>query len=276
MATKSFKPKTPTLRYQTVLDFSQLSAGKPHRKLLRPLKKSGGRNNTGAVTARFIGGGHKRRYRVIDFLRSKVNIPGRVETIEYDPNRTAFIALILYKDGERRYILAPHALKVGDAVLASDDADIRPGNHLPIKGIPVGTEIHNIELYPGAGGQMVRSAGSMAQLVAKEGEKGQIRLPSGEVRMVNLRCRATIGQVSNLDNENVIMGKAGRTRWFGRLPRQRGVSMNPVDHPHGGGEGKSKGGNHPVSIWGTPTKGYKTRNNKRTDKFIVKDRRERL
>lgn len=276
MATKGYRPKTATLRYQTVVDYSELSDVEPYRPLLRSLRKSGGRNNTGRVTMRFIGGGHKRRYRVIDFHRDKFNVPGRVETLEYDPNRTAFISLVIYRDGERRYILAPVGLRVGDAVIAADEADIRPGNSLPIRNIPVGTEIHNIELYPGAGGQMVRSAGGMAQLVAKEGESAQIRLPSGEVRVVNLRCRATVGQISNLDNENVVIGKAGRTRWFGRLPRQRGVSMNPVDHPHGGGEGKSKGGNHPVSPWGQPAKGYKTRHNKRTDKFIVKDRREKL
>ncbi len=276
MAIKTFKPATPTLRYQTVVDYSILSHVKPERSLLLPLKKSGGRSNTGRVTSRFIGGGHKKRYRIIDFRRDKNNIPGRVETLEYDPNRTSFIAKILYKDGERRYILAPVGLQVGDPVLSSDEAEIRPGNHLTIRRIPVGSEIHNIELNPGAGGQVVRTAGSMAQLVAKEGDAAQIRLPSGEVRMVSLACRATIGQVSNPDHENVVIGKAGRTRWMGRLPHMRGVAMNPVDHPHGGGEGKSKGGNHPVSPWGTPSKGYKTRKNKRTDRFIVKDRRAKL
>lgn len=276
MAVKTYRPQTPTLRYKTTLDFSQLSKVKPEKSLLRPLKKSGGRNNTGRVTSRFIGGGHKQRYRVIDFKRNKYNIPGRVQSLEYDPNRSAFIALIVYRDGEKRYMLAPVGLKAGDAVLSSDEAEIRPGNHLPLRNMPLGTELHNIELNPGAGGQMVRSAGSMAQLVAKEGSHAQLRLPSGEVRIVSLDCRATVGQVSNTDHENVIVGKAGRTRWLGRLPRQRGVSMNPVDHPHGGGEGKSKGGNHPVSPWGTPAKGYKTRHNKRTNRFIVKDRRERL
>lgn len=279
MPVKDYKPETPSLRYQTGIDFSQLSSGKgvkPEKRLLLPLKKTGGRNNTGRVTMRFIGGGHKKRYRLIDFRRDKLNIPGRIDSLQYDPNRSAFIALVVYKDGEKRYILAPVGLRVGDWVVSSDEAEIRPGNHLPVRNIPVGTEIHNVELNPGAGGQMVRSAGSMAQLIAKEGTMAQIRLPSGEVRMVSLNCHATIGQVSNLDHENVVIGKAGRSRWLGRLPHQRGVSMNPVDHPHGGGEGKSKGGNHPVSPWGTPAKGYKTRHNKRTDRFIVKDRRAKL
>lgn len=276
MPIKVFRPMTATLRYQTAVDFSGLSKVKPPKALLLPLKKSGGRNNTGRITSRFIGGGHKRRLRIIDFRRNKFNIPGRVETVEYDPNRSAFISLIVYKDGERRYILAPVGLRVGDPVLSSDEADIRPGNHLAVRNIPVGTEIHNIELYPGAGGQLVRSAGSMAQLIAKEGDQAQIRLPSGEVRIVSMNCRATIGQVSNTDHENVVIGKAGRNRWLGKLPHQRGVAMNPVDHPHGGGEGKSKGGNHPVSPWGLPTKGFKTRRNKRTDRYIVKDRRQRL
>lgn len=276
MAVKTYRPVTSTLRFKTSLDFSELSKAKPAKALLRSLRKSGGRNNTGRVTSRFIGGGHKRRYRVIDFRRDKFNIPGRIESLEYDPNRSAFIALVVYRDGEKRYILAPVGLRKGDQVLSSEEADIRPGNHLPLRNMPLGTELHNIELNPGAGGKLVRSAGSMAQLIAKEGAAAQLRLPSGEVRIVGLDCRATVGQVSNPDHENVIIGKAGRTRWLGRLPRQRGVSMNPVDHPHGGGEGKSKGGNHPVSPWGTPAKGYKTRHNKRTNRFIVKDRRERL
>jgi large subunit ribosomal protein L2 len=276
MAVKNYRPQTPTLRYKTTIDFSQLSKSKPEKKLLRPLPKSGGRSNTGRITSRFIGGGHKRRYRVIDFRRDKVGIPGRVESLQYDPNRSAFIALVVYRDGDKRYILAPVGLRAGDQVLASDEAEIRPGNHLPLRYMPLGTELHNIELNPGAGGQMVRSAGSMAQLIAKEGSYAQLRLPSGEVRVVSLNCRATVGQVSNPDHENVVIGKAGRSRWLGRLPHQRGVSMNPVDHPHGGGEGKSKGGNHPVSPWGTPAKGYKTRRNKRTNRFIIKDRRERL
>ncbi len=276
MPIKTYRPETPTLRYQTVVDFSQLSKGKPERRLLMPLKRTGGRNNTGMITSRFIVGGHKRRYRIIDFRRNKFGIPGKIESIEYDPNRSSFISRIVYRDGERRYILAPVGLRVGDSVLSADEAEIRPGNHLPLRNIPLGTEIHNIELNPGAGGQLVRSAGGMAQLIAKEGGYAQIRLPSGEVRMANLNCRATIGQVSNLDHENVVIGKAGRSRWLGRLPHQRGVSMNPVDHPHGGGEGKSKGGNHPSSPWGQPAKGFKTRHNKRTDRFIIKDRREKL
>jgi large subunit ribosomal protein L2 len=276
MGTKSYRPETPTLRYQTAIDFSHLSKVKPEKGLLLPLKKSGGRSNTGRVTSRFSGGGHKRRYRQIDFRRNKFDVPGRVESLQYDPNRSAFVALIVYRDGERRYMLAPAGLRVGDQVVSADEAEIRPGNHLLLRNIPVGSEIHNLELYPGAGGQMVRSAGGMAQLIAKEGAYAQVRLPSGEVRMVALNCRATIGQVSNLDHENVMIGKAGRSRWLGRLPHVRGVAMNPVDHPHGGGEGKSKGGNHPTSPWGTPTKGYKTRHNKRTDRFIIKDRRAKL
>lgn len=276
MAVKSFKPKTPNLRYRTVVDFSQLTKVKPQKSLLESIQRTGGRNNTGRITSRFIGGGHKKRYRRIDFKRDKLDIPGRIESLEYDPNRSSFIAKIVYKDGERRYILAPHGMRVGDTIVSANEAEIRLGCHLPMKNIPVGTELHNIEIYPGCGGQLVRSAGGQAQLVAKEGDYAQVRLPSGEVRLVNLECRATIGQLSNLDHENIVIGKAGRTRWLGRLSHQRGVSMNPVDHPHGGGEGKSKGGNHPVSPWGQPAKGYKTRHNKRTDKFIMKDRRQKL
>ena len=276
MPVKTFRPITSTLRFKTSVDFSQLSKEGPEKSLLLPLKRTGGRNNTGRITSRFIGGGHKRQYRLIDFKRSKLEVPGRVETIEYDPNRSAFIACIVYRDGERRYILAAVGLRVGDTVLSSAEAEIRPGNHLPLRNIPLGTEIHNIELNVGQGGRLVRSAGGMAQLVAKEGGHAHIRLPSGEVRLVDLQCRSSIGQVSNLDHENVVIGKAGRTRWMGKMPHQRGVSMNPVDHPHGGGEGRSKGGNHPSSPWGTPAKGYKTRHNKRTDRFILKDRREKL
>lgn len=276
MGIKTFRPVTPNLRYRTVIDFSMISSEPPERSLLLPMKRSGGRNNTGRITSRFIGGGHKRRYRQIDFRRDKLNIPAKVESLQYDPNRSAFIALVVYQDGERRYILAPEGLRPGDPVISADEAEIRSGNHLPVRNIPVGTEIHNIELNPGTGGQLVRSAGGLAQLIAKEGDFAHIRLPSGEVRLVGLDCRATIGQVSNLDHENVVIGKAGRSRWLGRLPHQRGVAMNPVDHPHGGGEGKSKGGNHPVSPWGTPTKGFKTRRNKRTGRFIIKDRRARL
>lgn len=276
MGIVTYRPVTPTLRYQTKIDYSGLTKIGPEKRLLKSMPKTGGRNNTGRVTSRFIGGGHRQRYREIDFRRKKWGIPGRVASIEYDPNRTSFISLVVYRDGDRRYILTPMGLKVGDEVMAAEEAEIRAGNHLPLRNIPVGTPIHNIELYKGRGGQIVRSAGSLAQLVAKEAGLAQVRLPSGEVRTVNLDCAATIGQVSNMDNINVTMGKAGRVRWAGRLPRQRGVSMNPVDHPHGGGEGKSKGGNHPTSIWGTPTKGYKTRHNKRTDRFRVKDRRAKI
>ncbi|MDO8462440.1 MAG: 50S ribosomal protein L2 [Deltaproteobacteria bacterium] len=278
MGIKTFRPLTPTLRFMTRLDFAELTKingarPKPEKSLLRPIHRSGGRNNAGRVTMRFIGGGHKKRYRVIDFRRDKIGIPGKVNSIQYDPNRSVFIALIFYKDGEKRYMLAPLGLKAGDEVISSPEADIRPGNCLPIKNIPVGTQIHNLELSPKRGGQMVRTAGSFAQLLAKEGEWGQVKLPSGEVRLIPTECKATIGQLGNLDHENVAIGKAGRSRWMGWMPHNRGVSMNPVDHPHGGGEGKSKGGNHPSSPWGLPSKGYKTRQNKRTDRFIVKDRR---
>lgn len=272
---KSYRPATPTLRFRTTIDFSRL-AKKPQRQLLAPLAKSGGRNNTGRVTMRWIGGGHKRRYRVIDFRRDKRGIAGRVAGLEYDPNRSAFIALIEYRDGEKRYILAPEGLHTDAEVISDPGAEIYPGNHLPLQAIPVGTGLHNIELIPGRGGQLVRSAGSVAHLVAKEGGEALIRLPSGEVRRVPLNCWASIGQVSNVDHENVVIGKAGRSRWLGRLPRVRGVAMNPVDHPHGGGEGKSKGGNHPTSPWGLSTKGHKTRHNRRTDRFIVTDRRVKL
>ena len=276
MAIKTYRPVTSTLRYQTTVNFTALTGNKPQKNLMLSFPKSGGRNNTGQVTMRWIGGGHKRKYRIIDFRRDKRGIPGKIETIEYDPNRSAFIALVAYRDGEKRYILAPEGIRVGTPVLAAAEAEIDPGNHLPLSGIPVGTGIHNVEMYPGRGGQLVRSAGSVAQLVAKEAGEGLLRLPSGEVRKVNLSCWATIGQVSNLDHENRVIGKAGRSRWLGRAPRVRGVAMNPVDHPHGGGEGKSKGGNHPTSPWGTPSKGYKTRHNKRTDRFIVKDRRAKI
>ncbi|MBI2500318.1 MAG: 50S ribosomal protein L2 [Deltaproteobacteria bacterium] len=276
MAIKNYRPITSTTRYQTVIDFSSITDKKPEKRLLAPLAKTGGRNNTGRVTMRWIGGGHKRRYRVIDFRRDKRGIVGRVEAVEYDPNRSAFIALVLYKDGERRYILAPTGVRVGSQILADKEAEIEPGNHLPLNAIPLGTGIHNIEFEPGRGGQLVRSAGGVAQLLAKEGEMAQVRLPSGSVRKFRSDCWATIGQISNLDHENIVIGKAGRTRWLGRLPSVRGVAMNPVDHPHGGGEGKSKGGNHPSSPWGLPTKGYKTRHNKRTDRYIVSDRRVKI
>jgi large subunit ribosomal protein L2 len=277
MAIQSFKPKTPSLRYKTVADFSVLTPKKdlPKRpkKLEVALKKTGGRNQFGKMTVRHIGGGHKRRYRHIDFLRDKRDIPARVISLEYDPNRTAYIALLSYQDGEKRYILAPLNLKVGDPVLASEKADIKPANNLALANIPVGTLIHNIELVPGRGGKLGRSAGGFAQLMAKEGDYCQVKMPSGEIRLVHAQCRASIGQLSNTDHENITIGKAGRARWLGIRPTNRGVSMNPVDHPHGGGEGKSSGGGHPRTPWGVPTKGYKTRNNKRTDAFIVKHRR---
>jgi large subunit ribosomal protein L2 len=255
-------------------DFSDLTRKKPERSLTKPLRRSGGRNSLGHISIWFRGGGHKRRYRVIDFKRDKMNIPARVAAVEYDPNRSARIALLHYVDGEKRYILAPDGIKVGQTVVAADSADILPGNALPLNAIPSGTMIHNLELRRGKGGQLVRSAGAAAQLVAKEGDWAQVKLPSGEVRRIAVVCMATVGQVGNIDHKNVKMGKAGRSRWLGRRPHNRGVSMNPIDHPHGGGEGRTSGGRHPVTPWGKPTKGAKTRNNKRTDSFIVK-RRER-
>jgi large subunit ribosomal protein L2 len=277
MAIKSFKPTTPSLRYKNVADFSVLTpkAKQPHRpaKLTQGLTKTGGRNQFGKMTVRHIGGGHKRKYRVIDFARGKREIPAKVISLEYDPNRTAYIALLSYADGEKRYIIAPLNLNVGDSVLASDKADIKPGNNLSLSFIPVGTLIHNIEVIPGKGGKLARSAGNYAQLMAKDGDYCQVKMPSGEIRLLHARCRASIGQLSNTDHENITIGKAGRARWLGVRPTNRGVSMNPIDHPHGGGEGKSSGGGHPRTPWGVPTKGYKTRNNKRTDAFIVKRRK---
>lgn len=276
MGIKTYRPQTSVLRFKTTLDFSGLTKKRPEKGLVLPLRKKGGRNNTGQVAMRWIGGGHKRLYRIMDFRRDKKGIIGRVDSIEYDPNRSAHIALVVYRDGEKRYILAPIGIRVGSEVVASAEAEIEPGNHLPLSGVPVGTGIHNIEMYPGRGGQLVRSAGGVAQLMAKEAGHAQVRLPSGEVRVVPLTCWATIGQVSNPDHENLVIGKAGRSRWLGIQPHVRGVAMNPVDHPHGGGEGRSKGGNHPSSPWGTPAKGFKTRQNKRTDHFIIKDRRSKL
>lgn len=273
MGIKSYKPTSPGRRFQTVLDFAEITRREPEKSLLLPLKKTGGRNCYGRITSRYIGGGHKKLYRIIDFKRDKYGIPARVASIEYDPNRSAFIALLHYVDGEKRYILAPHNLQVGETLMSGENADIKPGNALPLKNIPLGTLIHNIELKKGKGGQIIRSAGTYGQLMAKEGNYAHIKLPSGEVRMVHLECYATIGQVSNLDHENVSIGKAGRSRWLGRNPRVRGVAMNPVDHPLGGGEGKTSGGRHPVTPWGVPTKGYKTRRNKATDKFILKRRK---
>jgi len=277
MPVKTFKPITPSQRYKSVADFSVLTPKKKQpkkpRKLTMALSKSGGRNALGKMTVRHIGGGHKRKYRVIDFMRDKREIPARVASLEYDPNRTAYIALLHYVDGEKRYILAPLNLNVGDAVLASETADIKPANNLSLLSIPVGTLIHNIEVTPGRGGKLGRSAGNYAQLMAKEGEYCQVKMPSGEIRLLHSRCKASIGQLSNTDHENIKIGKAGRNRWLGIRPTNRGVSMNPIDHPHGGGEGKSSGGGHPRTPWGVPTKGYKTRNNKRTDAFIVKRRK---
>jgi len=277
MAIKSYKPVTPTKRYQTVTDYSVLTPKKELPKRPRSLtvatSSRGGRNNLGKMTVRHQGGGHKQHARVIDFLRNKKEVPAKVASIEYDPKRTAFIALLNYADGEKRFIIAPHGLSVGDAVLASDTADIKPGNCLTLAVIPVGTIIHNIEVIPGQGAKMARSAGGFAQLIGRDGEYAQVKMPSGEIRRVHLTCRAVVGQVSNLEHENVKIGKAGRARWMGIRPTNRGVSMNPIDHPHGGGEGKSSGGGHPRTPWGIPTKGYKTRNNKRTDTFIIKRRK---
>lgn len=273
MGIKTYKPTSAGRRFQTSIDFSDLTAKKPEKSLLRPKKKTGGRNVYGRITSRYIGGGHKRQFRIIDFKRDKRNIPAKVAAIEYDPNRSARIALLHYVDGEKRYILAPLDLKVGDVLMAGEHADIKEGNALPLKNIPLGTLIHNIELRPGKGAQLCRSAGVAGQLMAKEGQYAQIKLPSGEVRMVLLDGYATIGQVGNLDHENISIGKAGRSRWLGRNPRVRGVAMNPIDHPLGGGEGKTSGGRHPSTPWGVPTKGFKTRRNKATDRYIIKRRK---
>ena len=273
MPVKNYKPTSPALREKTTLVFEGLSKKRPERSLTVPVKRTGGRNNIGRVTSRWIGGGHKRLLRLIDFKRDKRDIPAKVAALEYDPNRSANIALLNYADGEKRYILAPLDLKVDDKVMAGEGADIKPGNALPIRAIPVGTFIHNIEMQQGKGGVLVRTAGGFAQLMAKEGRHATVKLPSNEVRLVHQECYATVGQVGNLDHENVTIGKAGRTRWLGRLPRVRGVAMNPVDHPHGGGEGKSKGGNHPTNPWGLPTKGYKTRGKKRSEKYIITRRK---
>jgi large subunit ribosomal protein L2 len=273
MPLKQFNPTSPGRRFMTTLTFEEITKTRPEKGLTEPKKRSGGRNNKGQITIWFRGGGHKRRYRVVDFRRDKKDVPAKVAAIEYDPNRSARLALLHYVDGDKRYILCPEGLKLGQTVVSGEGADILPGNCLPIRMIPAGTMIHNIELRAGKGGQMVRSAGGAAQLVAKEGSYAQVKLPSGEVRQVHIECRATVGQVGNIDHKNVSIGKAGRQRWLGRRPHNRGVSMNPVDHPHGGGEGKTSGGRHPVTPWGKPTKGYKTRNNKRTQPFIVKRRK---
>lgn len=275
MPIKSFKPTTPSLRYMTISTFEEITKEKPERSLIVTLKKTGGRNNLGRVTSRHRGGGHKRAYRIIDFKRNKLGIPARVSSIEYDPNRSARIALLVYADGEKRYILAPVGLNKNDTIISSDTAEIRVGNNLPLRNIPLGSSIHNIEMRVGKGGQIARSAGSSAQLVAKEGKYAQIKLPSGEVRLILLDCRATLGQVSNADHENITIGKAGKMRWLGRRPKVRGVAMNPVDHPMGGGEGKTSGGRHPCSPWGQLAKGKKTRRKKSSDSLIVKGRKNK-
>jgi large subunit ribosomal protein L2 len=269
MAVKSYNPTTPTRRFQTVISRDDITKQTPEKSLVKGKPKTGGRSSTGRISSRFIGGGHKQAYRVIDFKRDKSGIPAKVAAIEYDPNRSARIALLHYVDGEKRYILAPVGLSVGRMVTSGPEADILVGNSLPLKNIPAGTVVHNIELKPGKGGQMARSAGTQAQLVSKEGGYALLKLPSGEIRKVQVECTATIGQVGNVEHENVSLGKAGRSRWLGKMPHNRGVTMNPVDHPHGGGEGKTSGGRHPVTPWGQPTRGFKTRNNKRTNKWIV-------
>jgi large subunit ribosomal protein L2 len=269
MPIKSFKPVTPTRRFQTYLTKDEITKEQPEKSLTSGKKRTGGRTSTGRISSRFRSGGHKKSYREIDFKRDKHGVPAVVAAIEYDPNRTAHIALLNYADGEKRYIIAPIGLEVGRAVTSGPDADILVGNALPLLNIPAGTVVHNIELRPGKGGQMARSAGAQAQLVSKEGGLALLKLPSGEIRRVPVECFATVGQVGNIEHENVSLGKAGRKRWLGRSPHNRGVTMNPVDHPHGGGEGKTSGGRHPVTPWGKPTRGFKTRNNKRTDRWIV-------
>ncbi len=275
MPVKHFKPITPTLRFKTVSTFEEITKTKPERSLVVSLKKSGGRNNLGRITTRHRGGGHKRAYRIIDFKRDKYDVPARVAAIEYDPNRSARIALLHYADGEKRYILAPDGLKVGDTIVSAEKTEIHVGNTMKLANIPLGSVVHNIELKVGKGGQIARSAGAYAQLVAKEGKYAQLRMPSGEVRMVLLECKATLGQVGNLDHENITIGKAGKTRWLGRRPKVRGVAMNPIDHPMGGGEGKSSGGRHPCTPWGKITKGLKTRRKKSSDALIVKRRKKK-
>jgi large subunit ribosomal protein L2 len=273
MGIKSYNPTTSSLRHRTGLTYEELTTNKPYKPLLEPVKKSGGRNAQGRISIRHRGGGHKRAYRIIDFKRDKIGVPGVVESIEYDPNRSSFISLIKYKDGERRYILATQDMKVGQEVISTNEqADILPGNAMPIRFIPLGTVVHNIELRQGKGGQVAKAAGAGAQILAKEGDYAQIRMPSSEIRRIHLDCRATIGEVSNPDHKNISIGKAGRKRWMGRRPHVRGTAMNPIDHPHGGGEGKAKGGRNPVSPTGQPTKGYRTRRNKRTQQFIVRRR----
>ncbi|MCX5851047.1 MAG: 50S ribosomal protein L2 [Deltaproteobacteria bacterium] len=272
MATRAYKATSPGRRFQTSSTFAEITKTEPEKRLVKSLQRTGGRNNLGRITSRHIGGGHRRKFRIIDFRRDKMDIPARVAAIEYDPNRSSRIALLHYADGEKRYIIAPLGLQVGATIVSSEKADIKDGNTMPLRSIPLGTLIHNLELKIGKGGQIIRSAGSFGQLMAKEGSYAQIRLPSGEVRKIHIECRATIGQVGNIDHENIKIGKAGRNRWLGKRPKVRGVAMNPVDHPMGGGEGKSSGGRHPCTPWGVPTKGYKTRKRKPSDKYIVKKR----
>ena len=272
MPVKKFRPITPTLRFKTVSDFAEITRGAPEKSLLEAKRSSGGRNNLGRVTSRHRGGGHKRMYRKIDFKRNKDAIPAQVVSIEYDPNRSARIALLHYADGEKRYIIAPTGLEVGRKVLSGAEAEYEPGNCMPLAKIPVGTVVHAVELVAGKGAQLARSAGTSAQLMAKEGNYAQLRLPSGEMRKVRIECRATIGQVGNLEHENISIGKAGRSRWLGRRPQSRGVAMNPIDHPMGGGEGKTSGGRHPCSPWGWKTKGYRTRKKKSSDRLIIRRR----
>src|SRR5205809_1529259 len=274
MPIRKYNPTSPGQRFQTVQVFDEITTQEPFKPLVEPLHRTGGRNNQGELSSWWRGGGHKRMYRIIDFKRDKYDIPAKVSTIEYDPNRSARIALVTYADGEKRYILQPNGLKVGDTIVSGQNVDILPGNSLPLKNIPLGTQLHNVELRPGKGGQIARSAGSTVQLVAKEGTYASVKMPSGEIRKINMECFATIGQVGNLAHDKVSIGKAGRTRWKGVRPHVRGVAMNPVDHPLGGGEGKTSGGRHPVSPWGLPTKGYKTRNNKVSQRFIVQRRQK--
>jgi large subunit ribosomal protein L2 len=269
MPMKSFRPTTASRRFMSVVSRQEITKDTPEKSLVAGKKRTGGRASHGRVSSRFRGGGHKKAYRIVDFKRDKAGVPAKVAAIEYDPNRSARIALLNYSDGEKRYILCPLGLQVGRTVMSGPDADILVGNALPLKSIPAGTVVHNVELKPGKGGQMARAAGSQVQLVSREGGYALLKLPSGEVRKVPVDCMATIGQVGNTDHENVSLGKAGRKRWLGRRPHNRGVTMNPVDHPHGGGEGKTSGGRHPVTPWGQPTRGFKTRNNKRTEKWIV-------
>jgi large subunit ribosomal protein L2 len=275
MALKKVKPVSPGRRFQEYSTFEEITRTTPEKRLLKVLKKSGGRNVNGRITMRHRGGGHKRHLRIIDFKRDKIGIPATVASIEYDPNRSARIALLNYVDGEKRYILAPLKLEVGSSVMSGPKVDIKPGNTLPLRNIPLGTDIHNIELRVGRGGQIVRSAGTHAQLMAKEGRYALVKLPSGEIRMVLIDCNATVGQLGNVSHENIALGKAGRRRWLGRRPKVRGVAMNPVDHPMGGGEGRSSGGRHPCTPWGKPTKGYRTRKNRKTDRYIVTKRKGR-